>query len=129
MLEIITAFNGFSVDDIEKAKSFYVEKIGLELDNEKMGLHFNLPGGGTMFIYPKNNHKPATFTVMNFVVKHIDTAVDALISSGVEFERYDNMPFQQDSKGILRGIAAQEGPDIAWFKDPAGNILALLQDS
>jgi predicted enzyme related to lactoylglutathione lyase len=84
-----------------------------------------LPGGGTAFAYPKDDHQPATFTLLDFVVDDIDEAVDELKSRGVSLERYEGMP--QDQKGIMRGIAHQMGPDIAWFKDPAGNILAVLQ--
>lgn len=122
------AFSGFSVNDLDKAKQFYAETLGLKLADETMGLNFDLPGGGGIFIYPKDDHQPATFTILNFVVDDIDKAVDELTSSGASFERYDNMPGDQDEKGIMRGLAAKQGPDIAWFKDPAGNILAVLQD-
>lgn len=128
MFKAVAAFSGFSVDDLAKAKDFYTKKLGLKLDNEEMGLTFTLPHGGQVFVYDKSDHKPATFTILNFVVTDIDKAVDELSSAGVEFERYDNMPAPQDDKGILRGLAANQGPDIAWFKDPAGNILAVLQD-
>lgn len=129
MLKIQAAFSGFSVDDLGEAKRFYTEVLGLELEDESMGLRFKLPGGGTVFVYQKDGHQPATFTILNFVVENIDTAVDELISHGVIFERYDTMPAEQDEKGILRGLAANQGPDIAWFKDPADNILSILQDS
>jgi hypothetical protein len=91
-----------------------------------MGLQFKLPGGGSHFIYPKEDHKPASFTVLNFVVSDIDDAVDELIKHGVEFEKYEG--FHQDEKRIARGKSANQGPDIAWFKDPAGNILSILED-
>lgn len=119
------AFSGFSVSDQAKAKEFYTRVLGLHLADESMGLNFDLPGGGRLFLYSKANHQPASYTVLNFVVDDIDKAVDALVSAGVTFERYPDM--QQDQKGVARGFAADMGPDIAWFKDPAGNILAVLQ--
>lgn len=128
MFRAQAAFSGISVDDLDKAKHFYVDTLGLQLDDETMGLQFKLPGGGGLFIYPKDGHQPATFTVLNFVVENIDEAVDALTDQGVQFERYDNMPGQQDDKGIARGLSTNQGPDIAWFKDPAGNILSVIQD-
>jgi len=128
MFKAQAAFSGMSVDDLDKAKQFYTETLGLVLEDETMGLQFRLPNGGGLFMYPKPDHQPATFTVLNFVVEDIDEAVDGLTASGVSFERYDNMPGGQDEKGIARGLAAHQGPDIAWFKDPAGNILAVLQD-
>jgi hypothetical protein len=93
-----------------------------------MGLQLKLPNGGALFIYPKTDHQPATFTVLNFVVENIDDAVNDLVRLGVRFERYDNLPAPQDEKGIARGLSAHQGPDIAWFKDPSGNILSVLQD-
>jgi len=129
MLKAQTVFSGLSVDDLTKAKEFYTQILGLTLDKETMGLQFQLPHGGSLFIYDKPDHLPATFTVLNFIVVSIDDAVDELVMHGVTFEKYDNMPSQQDAKGILRGIAANQGPDIAWFKDPAGNILSVLQES
>lgn len=128
MLKAQAAFSGISVNDLDKAKQFYTQTLGLALNDEKMGLQLQLPGGGSLFIYDKADHQPATFTVLNFVVDDIDAAVDELTGSGVSFERYDNLPAPQDDKGVLRGLAAQQGPDIAWFKDPAGNILAVLQE-
>jgi catechol 2,3-dioxygenase-like lactoylglutathione lyase family enzyme len=128
MFQARAAFSGISVNDLGKAKQFYVETLGLTLDDETMGLNLRLPGGGTLFIYDKADHVPATFTVLNFVVDDIDAAVDELTSQGVTFERYDGMPAPPDEKGILRGLAAGQGPDIAWFKDPAGNVLSVLQD-
>lgn len=123
------AFSGCSVDDIQKARQFYTQTLGLKLEQEDMGLQLQLPGGGTLFIYSKPGHQPATYTMLNFVVDDIDTAVDELTKAGVTFEHYDNMPGKQDEKGILRGRSVNQGPDIAWFKDPAGNILSVLQDS
>jgi predicted enzyme related to lactoylglutathione lyase len=114
------AFSTFSADDIPRAKQFYGETLGLNVEDQMDGLAVHLAGGGEVFIYPKDDHAPATFTVLNFAVDDIDDAVDRLSSAGVAFERYEGM--EQDEKGINRG----EGPEIAWFKDPAGNILSVL---
>ena len=127
-MNIRAAFSGFSVNDLDEARRFYTQVLGLETGSETMGLELKLPQG-TVFVYAKPNHQPATFTILNFVVDDIDAAVDELISRGVNFERYDNMPVAQDEKGILRGRSVNQRPDIAWFKDPAGNILAVLQDT
>jgi predicted enzyme related to lactoylglutathione lyase len=124
MFTPLGTFSGVSVDDIGKAKDFYTNVLGLTLTSEEMGLDFTLPGDARFFIYQKPDHAPATFTVLNFVVADIDEAVDALVAKGVTFEMYPNM--HQDAKGIARGKAANEGPDVAWFKDPAGNILSVL---
>lgn len=121
------AFSGFSVNDISQAREFYGETLGLYVDEFNGLLQLKLGGGGTIIVYPKANHEPATFTILNFPVDNIDRAVDELKSRGVNFETYEG--FEQDDKGIARGIAAEQGPDIAWFKDPAGNILAVLQES
>jgi len=123
------AFSGFSVDDQAKAKEFYTKTLGLKLVDETMGLGFDLPGGGKLFVYSKDDHQPATYTVLNFIVDNIDEAVDELKSKGVVFESYDmGGGAKTDDKGVMRGIAAKQGPDIAWFKDPAGNILSVLQE-
>ncbi len=127
MLKIKAAFSGFSVDDLAKSNEFYTKTLGLKVDDEGMGLRLHLPDGGTVFIYPKHDHQPATFTILNFVVENIDEAVDELKSRGVTFEHYEGSP--HDEKGILRGRSQQMGPDIAWFKDPAGNILSVLEDA
>ncbi|MDB5170033.1 MAG: hypothetical protein JWN82_429 [Candidatus Saccharibacteria bacterium] len=125
----VGAFSGFSVNDLSKAKEFYVDQLGLELVDEAMGLKINLPGGGTVFIYQKDDHVPAMYTMLNLVVANIDTAVDELAAKGIQFEHYDlGGGASPDEKGVLRGLAANMGPDIAWFKDPAGNILSVLQD-
>lgn len=121
------AFSGFSVDDLAKAQDFYGGTLGLKVDNENMGLTLHLPGGATVFVYPKDNHQPATFTILNFVVDNIDKEVDELASRGIKFEHYDN-GLKTDKKGIARGISSKQGPDIAWFKDPAGNFLSVLQE-
>ncbi len=127
-MDYVATFSGFSVNDIDAAKQFYGEALGLQTDDDRMGLHLNLHAGGSVFVYQKEDHQPATFTVLNFVVEDIDATIDALTSKGVVMERYDNMPAPQDEKGVLRGLAASMGPDIAWFKDPAGNILSVLQE-
>jgi catechol 2,3-dioxygenase-like lactoylglutathione lyase family enzyme len=127
MFKAKAAFSGFSVDDLEKAKEFYTKILGLKVESEKMGLRLHLPGGGTVFIYPKGDHQPATFTILNFSVDSIDEAVDELTNRGVQFEHYEDGA-KTDEKGILRGRAKNMGPDIAWFKDPAGNILSVLED-
>ena len=125
MFQPKTAFSGFSINDLAKAKEFYTHTLGLKVVEEGAGLTLHLPGGVTVFTYPKNDHQPATFTILNFVVDNIDEAVEELKSRGVTFDRYEGTP--QDEKGIMRGISHNMGPDIAWFKDPAGNTLAVLQ--
>jgi len=115
------AFSGFSSNDIPTAKQFYSETLGVEVTEENGMLTLHLGTGGEVLIYPKANHEPATFTVLNFVVDDIDQAVDTLLAKGVVFEHYPDMG--QDEKGIAR----QSGPFIAWFKDPAGNILSVLE--
>lgn len=127
-MKAVAAFSGFSVKDLAEAKDFYKGKLGLKLNDEKMGLDFSLPGGGKMFIYQKDSHEPATFTILNFVVEDIDEAVKDLKSKGITFEQYDfGGGAKTDANDIMRGLAAKQGPDIAWFKDPDNNILAVLQ--
>ena len=122
MLEDSPAFSGYSVDDTPAAMRFYSETLGLRVSENNGLLTLHLPEGRDTLIYHKGErHQPATFTVLNFPVDDIESAVDALASRGVEFERYEGM--QQDERGILRG----GGPLIAWFTDPAGNILSVLQ--
>jgi predicted enzyme related to lactoylglutathione lyase len=115
------AFSGFSVNDIPAAKQFYGETLGLKVSEANGMLHLHIADSGDILIYPKPNHTPATFTILNFPVDDIEQAVDQLAECGVRFERYDNSG--QDKKGINRA----GGPFIAWFKDPAGNILSVLQ--
>ncbi|MDR8393909.1 VOC family protein [Aliifodinibius sp. S!AR15-10] len=123
MFKETKAFSSFSVDDIEKAKDFYGKTLGLKVMEEEMGIiALHLSGGVRIIIYPKPNHTPATFTVLNFQVENIESAVDQLIDKGITFEQYDG-ELQTDEKGISRG----EGPLIAWFKDPAGNILSVIE--
>lgn len=119
------AFSGFSVDDLAKAKEFYSVTLGLMVEHDGVGARLHLPGGGSVFFYPKPDHQPATFTVLNFEVDDIDAAVDDLATRGVQLEHYDGVP-GVDEKGILRGRALNRGPDIAWFTDPARNVLSVL---
>lgn len=119
------AFSGFSVNDIQKAKEFYGQTLGLEVTEEAMGiLTLHISGGSKIIIYPKPNHTPATFTILNFPVPDVEKTVDELTSRGVQFEQYDFGQMKTDKKGIVRG----QGPTIAWFKDPAGNILSVLEE-
>ena len=127
MFKAKAAFSGFSVDALAKAKEFYTETLGLKVDDEGVGLRIHLPGSGAVFAYPKADHQPATFTILNFEVDNIDEAVDELTNRGVRFEHYEDGP-KTDKKGIFRGRAQNMGPDIAWFKDPAGNILSVIED-
>ena len=119
------AFSGFSVDDLAKAKEFYAVTLGLTVEPDGVGARLRLPGGGSVFFYPKPDHQPASFTVLNFEVDDIDAAVDDLAARGVQLEHYDGVP-GVDEKGILRGRALNRGPDIAWFTDPARNVLSVL---
>jgi predicted enzyme related to lactoylglutathione lyase len=123
MLEASKAFSGFSANDIEKAKEFYGKTLGLKVSQSHGVLMLHLTGDNNVLIYPKPNHVPATFTVLNFPVKDVDQAVDELTKRGVRFEIYDLPDIKTDKKGIMRG----KGPTIAWFKDPAGNILSVLE--
>jgi predicted enzyme related to lactoylglutathione lyase len=118
------AFSGFSVDDIEKAKQFYRGILHLEASDGEMGtLELNIGAGVKVMVYPKPNHVPATFTILNFPVENIEEAVDELSKAGVAFEHYEQEGIRTDEKGICR----QGGPLIAWFKDPAGNIMSVLE--
>jgi predicted enzyme related to lactoylglutathione lyase len=116
------AFSGFSVDDIAAAKEYYGETLGLDVSEEYGMLTLHIDRGGDIVIYPKEDHTPATFTILNFPVDDVDQAVATLSERGVTFERYEG--FGQDEKGIARG---DQGPPIAWFTDPAGNILSVLE--
>jgi catechol 2,3-dioxygenase-like lactoylglutathione lyase family enzyme len=124
MFKDTKAFSGFSVDDLQKAQKFYGQTLGLEVTEEHGLLFLNIAGGGRIIIYPKPNHTPATYTILNFPVEDIERAVDELTRRGVRFERYDQKELKTDEKGIHRG----GGPLIAWFKDPAGNILSVLEE-
>jgi len=122
MFEDTEAFSGFAVNDLDKAREFYGETLGLTVSELDGLLGLKVAGSRDILIYPKPDHVPATFTILNFPVDDIDAAVDELVGRGVRFERYDG--FDQDEKGIARG----EGPYIAWFRDPAGNVLSVLQE-
>ena len=121
MIEGTRAFSGFSVDDIAAAKAFYAGVLGLAVTEENGMLSIEIGGDKHVFVYPKPNHEPATYTVLNFPVGDIEATVDQLRADGVRFEKYPNV----DERGIFRG----QGPLIAWFTDPAGNILSVLEDS
>ncbi len=125
MLKHSKAFSGFSAGDIQTAKKFYSETLGLDVTEFHGVLTLRLAGGNNVLIYPKPNHVPATFTVLNFPVKDVDLAVDELTKRGVRFEMYDLPNLKTDKKGIMRG----NGPTIAWFKDPAGNILSVIEEA
>jgi len=122
MLEDSKAFSGFAVDDLERAKQFYGEVLGLDVRENTAGLELHLGGGTAVFVYPKPNHTPATFTVLNFPVSDVESTVDELTKRGVTFQHYDQPELKTDAKGIARDL----GPTIAWFTDPAGNILSVL---
>ena len=124
MFKDTRAFSGFSVNDLAAAKEFYGQTLGLDVEEVPAGLRLLIAGGNGTLIYPKVNHVPATDTTLNFPVDDIDRAVDELTAKGVVFEHYGTT----DEKGVLRGISKGQGPDIAWFKDPAGNILSVLNN-
>ena len=121
MLKDSHAFSGFSTNDIPAARTFYADTLGLDVTEDNGMLNLQFAGGGHGIIYPKPNHEPATFTVLNFAVDDLDATVDRLAAAGVVFERYDGI--NQDERGIVRD---DQSPPIAWFKDPAGNILSVL---
>ena len=123
MLRESNAFSGFSANDIPKAKEFYGRTLGLKVSESNGLLTLHLAGGNNVLIYPKPNHTPATFTVLNFPVDDVDQAVDELTKRGVRFEIYDLPEIKTDKKGMMRG----NGPTIAWFKDPSGNILSVIE--
>jgi predicted enzyme related to lactoylglutathione lyase len=125
MLKDSKAFSGFAAPDITRAKEFYEQTLGLKVSESHGLITLHLAGGNNVLIYPKPNHVPATFTVLNFPVDHVDKTVDELTKRGVRFEIYDMPDIKTDEKGIMRG----KGPTIAWFKDPAGNILSVLETS
>jgi predicted enzyme related to lactoylglutathione lyase len=126
MLESSHAFSGFSVNDATAAKKFYQEVLGLKVEDGPMGMQIKVDGDTEIFVYEKTDHVPATYTILNFVVQDIDKAVTELTGKGLVFEHYDQMT---DESGIARGISHNQGPDIAWFKDPAGNIMSVLQNA
>ena len=125
MLKESKAFSGFCVSDIQKAKDFYGRTLGLQVSESHGLLTLQLAGGNKVLIYPKVNHAPATFTVLNFPVENVDESVDELAKRGVRFEIYDESDIKTDEKGIMRG----NGPSIAWLKDPAGNVLSVIEET
>jgi catechol 2,3-dioxygenase-like lactoylglutathione lyase family enzyme len=118
------AYSGFSVDDIPRAKEFYGDTLGLEVSEENGLLTLHIAGDRGTLVYPKPDHTPAEFTILNFPVDDVEQAVDELTERGVEFERYEDTEVETDEKGIFRG----GGPLIAWFRDPAGNVLSVIQE-
>ena len=124
------AFSSFSVDDLQKAKNFYNQTLGIDVVEIPEGLELHIAGGNNILVYPKPNHTPAAFTILNFLIDDIDKTVDELIKAGVEMEHY-NMPefhIKTDEKGIVRGDGKMGPKAIAWFKDPAGNVLSVIQE-
>ncbi|HET8820382.1 MAG TPA: VOC family protein [Thermoleophilaceae bacterium] len=121
MLANTPAFSGFAVPDVDAARDFYANTLGLDVTEDNGLLTLKLAGDRPTLVYPKPDHEPATYTILNFQVEDIDAAVDELSGRGITFERYEGFP--QDDQGVMRG----NGPDIAWFKDPAGNILSVIQ--
>lgn len=124
MLKESKAFSGFSVNNIQNAKKFYGEILGLEVSETGDHLQLKIAGGANIFVYQKDNHAPATFTILNFPVDSVEKTVEDLTKRGVHFEVYTDGPLKTDEKGVFRG----EGPKIAWFKDPAGNFLSILEE-
>lgn len=118
MIDSARAFSGFATDDVPATRAFYADVLGLQVDEEHGMLHLRLGDGASVLVYPKDEHTPASFTVLNFPVDDIEAAVDELVRRGVTFVRYEGV----DDRGIMRGW----GPDIAWFTDPAGNILSVI---
>lgn len=123
MFKETRAFSGFSTDDLQKAQEFYGQTLGIDVSEDHGMLQLHIAGGRDILVYPKANHTPATYTILNFPVENIDQVVDELTSRGVRFESYNEGDLVTDEKGIFRG----GGPKIAWFKDPAGNILSVLE--
>lgn len=126
MFKPVQSYNGFSINDLAAAKQFYADVLGLQVTEEGPGIRIQHIGGGFALAYAKDNHQPASYTVMNLEVADIDEAVSSLSKAGVQFERYEGM--SQDELGVMRGLSSGEGPNIAWFKDPSGNILSVLQE-
>lgn len=124
MLGTSRAFSGFSVNDLGKARKFYADTLGLRVEERNGLLFLHLAGQRDVVVYPKPDHTPATFTILNFPVGDVEKTVDALAARGVVFERYRGTPYETDGKGVFRG----GGPLIAWFKDPAGNVLSVIQE-
>jgi catechol 2,3-dioxygenase-like lactoylglutathione lyase family enzyme len=129
MLQDSHAFSGFSVDDVAKAKAFYAETLGLKVTDQMGGLQLHIEGGNPIFVYSKPDHQPATFTILNFPVKDVEKTVDDLTANGVQFEHYDDEYLKTNEKGICIGDGVDGPKAIAWFKDPAGNILSVLEEN
>jgi catechol 2,3-dioxygenase-like lactoylglutathione lyase family enzyme len=129
MFTYISSFSGYSVDDLDAAKRFYGETLGITVTEQPEDLQLELTGGNPVFLYQKSNHEPATYTVLNFVVSDIEQAVDELTEAGIQFEHYSEGMLKTDDKGIAHGSPGEPGPTgIAWFKDPAGNFLSVIQE-
>lgn len=124
MFKTSKAFSGFSVNDIPKARQFYGQILGLEVNEDEGMLVIGLGSGAKVLAYPKPNHTPASFTILNFPVDDVERAVRALRERGVRFEIYREGPYRTDEEGIHRG---DQGPTVAWFTDPAGNILSVVE--
>lgn len=118
----LNAYSGFSTNDVPGTKRFFADVVGIEVTEEYGMLTLRIPGGGTVLVYPKDDHQPATYTCLNLVVGDIDATVDELTARGVTFERYEGMP--QNERGVMR----DQGPPIAWFTDPAGNIVSVIEE-
>jgi catechol 2,3-dioxygenase-like lactoylglutathione lyase family enzyme len=125
MLATSKALSGFSVNDVSEARKFYEATLGLRVSEDNGMLTLHIAGGRDILVYPKDDHTPASFTILNFPVDNVESAVDELTRRGVRFERYPGMDADMDEKGIFRG----GGPLIAWFTDPAGNVLSVIEDS
>ena len=121
------AFSSFSVDSIDEARKFYGDTLGVDVSENEEALQLDFDDGGTIFIYPKDDHEPATFTVLNFNVDDIDTAVEELKARGIEFETYEG-ELETDENNVMRGKDNGDGPNIAWFKDPAGNFISVIEN-
>lgn len=121
------AFSGYSVHSIDDAEKFYGSDLGLNVTRSEVGLELSFKSGHSVFLYEKADHEPASYTVLNFPVENIDVAIHRLAEKNISMLRYDTLPAEQDELAVLRGKAASMGPDIAWFTDPSGNILAILE--
>lgn len=126
-MQIQSAFNGYSSDDIDACRTFYADVLGVSVRDDMGGLGLDIEGQ-QVFIYPKDDHEPATFTVLNIVVSDIEDAIEYLSRRGVSFERYDDLPVDQDGRGIMRGKEVGTGPNIAWCKDPSDNVIAIVEE-
>lgn len=124
MLKSKSAFSSYSTDDIQETKTFYENVLGLSVEEKDMGLYAELPGGGKLFIYPKDNHQPATYTVLNFEVENIDEAMDQIIGEGITFENYEGLTGDDN---IAKTTVCGQSIWTAWFQDNAGNIISIMQ--